>query len=421
MKLLLLLALAQDRGEIAEAFQRLRAAYESKGAGIKGEKRDQLNQVLTRAFGGDSARLYEGLGLAREIVDGKATSVRVAPTHRILQVGVAAQAGFRIHALAKQEGKATVRAFNSRDEVVVKVEAEYGKVGAIDLSEQAEGIYWLECEGIRAEIQLVRDLDARLKKMNAELPGDRTAPVAASLDARLRLLLEAKDGKPVEVLGDVAAELRELEDDVDIFLEGGDPYAKKKQGHQRRAVMLDKTAVAYRIYIPKSADLTKKPPLVVALHGTGASENFWLEGTKLVELAEAKGFVVVAPRNTGGATAHLQNGAVLGRVIEDLPVGAIWLMGHSTGGQQALELAAASPVQFAGVIAFAPTGRTDLSKLKGLETYIACGARDGLVDGVRAMTKRVEGQKGLTYEERPDLEHITVVWETLNAALDRVK
>jgi pimeloyl-ACP methyl ester carboxylesterase len=270
-------------------------------------------------------------------------------------------------------------------------------------------------------VQLVRDLDARLKKMNAELPGDRTAPVAASLDSRLRLLLDAKDGKPVEALGDVAAELRELEDDVDIFLEGGDPYAKKKQGHQRRAVMLDKTAVPYRVYIPKSVDLAKKPPLVVALHGTGASENFWMEGTKLVELAEAKGFVVVAPRNTGGATAHLQNGAVLGRVIEDLPIGAIWLMGHSMGGQQALELGAASPEQFAGVITFAPTGRVDLSKLKGSDVYIACGARDGLVEGVRAMVKRADGQKGLTYEERPDLEHLTIVWECLNAATDRIR
>ncbi len=420
MKLLLLLALAQDRGEIAEAFQRLRAAYESKGSAVTGEKRAQLNQVLTRAFGGDSARLLEGLGLAREIVDGKATTVRVAPTHRVLQVGVAAQAGFRIHALAKQEGKATVRVFNARDEVVIKMEAEYGAVGSADLSEQAEGIYWLEAGGIRAQVQLVRDLDARLKKMNAELPGDRTAPVAASLDGRVRLLLEAKDGKPVEFLGDVAAELRELEDDVDVFLDGRDPYALKKHGHQRRAVTIDKTPVAYRVYVPKSVDLTKKPPLVVALHGTGASENFWLEGTKLAELADAKGFVVVAPR-AGGASAPLQVGAVVAQALEDLPVGSVWLLGHSTGGGLALELAAAGPKQFAGVIAFAPTGRTDLKRLKGLEVYVACGGRDGLIESVRAMTKAVEGQKGLTYEERPDLEHLTIVWETLGAALERVK
>ncbi len=310
---------------------------------------------------------------------------------RLLSVGVMAVAGFKIVPLSGQKGKVTLRVVNRRDEVVAKVDVDYGEAGKVDLAEQAEGTYWLDADGLRTEIHLVHRLTERLAKLNADLPGDRSTPELAGLDARLKLLRDAQRGRPFDTLGDLATELLSLEADVEAVVDGRE---LPKVGDLRRAIVIGRDLVPYRLHVPKSV---KKGGALVAVV---SDEAFWFECTKLVEIADAAGFIVV-----GGGRE------VIEQVKKDYGVTAVTLMGDEKA------LALAEEYDVARVIAFGPAAGAGLKKLKDVEVRIFCGGRDPRIEAARGYAAAAKGMKNVRVEERPESGRFTIAWDALSEAL----
>jgi alpha-beta hydrolase superfamily lysophospholipase len=122
---------------------------------------------------------------------------------------------------------------------------------------------------------------------------------------------------------------------------------------------LDGSEQPYNLYIPTARDGVRSLPLVVALHGKGATWESWFAATTVREWAEEEGFIVVTPHGRGnwfylgpGETDVLE-------VIEDVAAfcevdrDRIYLIGHSMGGFGTWHLAASHPDTFAAIVPMA--------------------------------------------------------------------
>jgi len=79
---------------------------------------------------------------------------------------------------------------------------------------------------------------------------------------------------------------------------GKDPFAGKT-GDIKRHYVLDGTneVMPYRVYVPTNYSASTAMPLIVALHGLGATEDSFFDsyGRVLPPLAEKNGYIVVSP------------------------------------------------------------------------------------------------------------------------------
>lgn len=148
-------------------------------------------------------------------------------------------------------------------------------------------------------IYLVRDLDKRAAALKAELatvPGHEPAKaiaeypfaLAKALNAGTREIVSYDFPAAIARSGRIAAALRQGRDDV-----------WQARGLQNRAYRFAETGeiVPYQVFVPSNWSLDRKWPLVVALHGANLDQTNMLgrNGAQMQKLAEAHGFVVVAP------------------------------------------------------------------------------------------------------------------------------
>src|SRR6185503_14477626 len=120
-------------------------------------------------------------------------------------------------------------------------------------------------------------------------------------------------------------------------------------------------------YVPQSLDQSQPAPVIVFLHGHGASPEGWQ--SILGPLAEEQGFVLVLPRAEVKVDGYPAFGvgndagivdASLRMVGERVTVDTrrIGLAGHSAGAAFALVLAYTTPARFCGVFALGSPYRT---------------------------------------------------------------
>jgi poly(3-hydroxybutyrate) depolymerase len=140
--------------------------------------------------------------------------------------------------------------------------------------------------------------------------------------------------------------------------------------------------IPYDLYVPRSYRAGRPSPLVVVLHGLGSSPAQVIRYQGLVELAEARGYIVVAPmgynsrgwygsRGPGRTIAvgpaaddpenlgELSERDVLNvlRLVQeefDVDPRRTYLMGHSMGGGGTLHLAMKYPQTWAALAPVAP-------------------------------------------------------------------
>ncbi len=135
----------------------------------------------------------------------------------------------------------------------------------------------------------------------------------------------------------------ELDEEIKALAEGNDPYAHRLGDYWRVLKVGDQT-IPFRLYSPQPAKDSEPLPLVIALHGAGANENYFMDhcGAGLLKkLADEKKFIAVSP-----ATKQFSDDpANLDRLIEILgqeyPIDAkrVYLIGHSMGAGTASNLA----------------------------------------------------------------------------------
>ena len=182
-----------------------------------------------------------------------------------------------------------------------------------------------------------------------------------------------------------------------------------------------------RLLIPGVLE-SKRPPLVIALHGAGGSENMFFDGHgngKAVQLASAQGWYFAAPEvGRGFDLAALTQDLVH---LLDADPDRIFIMGYSMGAAMAIssvEALEAAGLDVAGMILMGGgrpvSGDSQLEALKRLPLLAQAGERDFARPGVEALIEQLQEAKHLTLTHRivPDTEHLTAVQVGLDQAFE---
>ena len=227
-----------------------------------------------------------------------------------------------------------------------------------------------------------------------------------------------------------------------------DPFAGRT-GDIKRHYLLDgaNEVMPYRIYVPTSYSPSTPMPLIVALHGLGATEDSFFTGygQALPRLAEANGYIVVAPlgyrvdgffgagTGAGGQDAAARRKSELSeadvllslaivRKAYNVDERRIYLMGHSMGAIGAWYLAAKFPSMWAGLGVFSgQSAPANAAKLKAIPEFVVHGDADATVNvsGSRSMVAALQAAGAdVVYKEIPGGSHISVVEPQLAAMFE---
>jgi poly(3-hydroxybutyrate) depolymerase len=200
-------------------------------------------------------------------------------------------------------------------------------------------------------------------------------------------------------------------------------------------------AMNYELFVPSKYDRSRPTPLIVALHCLSSNAHDMIRYESLTELAEQRGYIVVAPmgyneRGWYGSRGPGQSGrgnaadpANLGELseLDVLNVLAIvqkefnvdprrtYLMGHSMGGGGTFYLGAKYAEKWAALGAAAPAVNAafdGLDQLKATPMIVIQGDQDTLVN-VNSTRQWIEKMKGLgithSYVEIAGGDHMAVI------------
>jgi pimeloyl-ACP methyl ester carboxylesterase len=296
-----------------------------------------------------------------------------------------------------------------------------------------EGDHWLRYEILQKNDSLAKgvmqisvvnklaDCVARLKKIKGD--GPELATERATLLATLRLVDKLMQGKTEETDYPVARLLREAEFVGESIRERKPFYDQKRTGEYwlSLAVRPDSKSSGplfpLRVLIPDKWNEQSPPPLVVALHGAGGSENMFFDGYgngKIVRLCRERGWMLVAPR----VGFNLPMADVLDELHKRWPFDqqCVFIVGHSMGAAQALQAVSVEPKRYAGVVALGGSGTVKATEdLKNVPFFIGVGSQDFALSGARGLRDRLgkAGVARVTFRELANVEHLGVVQQAL--------
>jgi poly(3-hydroxybutyrate) depolymerase len=199
----------------------------------------------------------------------------------------------------------------------------------------------------------------------------------------------------------------------------------------------------YELFVPSKYDRSRPTPLVVALHCLGSDAQHMIRYEGLTELAEARGYLVVAPmgynsrgwygsRGPGRASERgdaANDPANLGELSEkdvmnvlgiirnefNIDQRRIYLMGHSMGGGGTWHLGIKHPGLWAALAPAAPaiyTSADALTAIKKTPVIVVQGDQDALVrvDVTRQWVAKMK-ELGMThtYIEIAGGDHMRVI------------
>ncbi len=322
----------------------------------------------------------------------------------------------------------------------------------VDLSGVADGPYIVQVElfeqtqslGVATMRVVVRkDLNATLAQIEAAAA---KLPEAMRPDALYPVeYIHSVDRGRVEIGAfDLTKELASVDQLLAAAKAGKDPFAGRTGDFKRHYVFkAGGEIMPYHLYVPTKYDSSRPFPLVVALHGLGASEDSMFSPVYggVAKLAEQHGFIVVAPlgyRVDGGYGAFRVPGQssrrtdlseqdvmeVLQQVKQQYKIddSRIYLMGHSMGGIGTWAIAAKHPGLWAALGPISGVGDpTTVEKMGPVPEIVVHGDADDVVPvtGSRAM---VEAMKKLgtevKYIEVPAGNHGNVAGPNMAAIFD---
>ncbi|MFH1573763.1 MAG: PHB depolymerase family esterase, partial [Acidobacteriota bacterium] len=288
-------------------------------------------------------------------------------------------------------------------------------------------------------IELYRGLHERLRAIQAELDGirgfeNRRADVLYPLDYVRRVnrgLIERGSFA-------LAPELARAEGILGALQSGRDPFDGRRGDLERHYLFQEAGEIMpYRVYVPETYTGRDPFPLLVILHGLGATEDSFFDsyGPRFKQLAETHGYIVAAPlgyRVDGGygyslfasgdpAQRHkaelsekdVMNVVDLMRRDYRIDEARIYLGGHSMGAIGTWHLGAKYPDVWAALACFAGTGAPAVpEKIRHIPQFVVHGDGDRTVsvDGSRRMVAEMK-RLGIEhrYVEVPGGDHLNVV------------
>ncbi|WP_411280277.1 alpha/beta hydrolase-fold protein [Gemmatimonas sp.] len=227
-----------------------------------------------------------------------------------------------------------------------------------------------------------------------------------------------------------------------------DPWSGRT-GDLKQHYLLEAAAevMPYRVYVPKGYTPAKPLPLIIALHGLGATEDSFFDqyGRRLPALAEERGYILAAPlgyRVDGGYGVALGGpsgdpAASRARALSEQDVmqvlqsvrsrykvddRRVYLMGHSMGAIGTWAIAAKTPSQWTALGVFSGFGLASTAKtIGGIPQFVVHGDADPTVPvgGSRVMVAALKSVGAdVQYLEVPGGDHSNVVEPNFAAMFD---
>jgi predicted esterase len=275
-------------------------------------------------------------------------------------------------------------------------------------------------------ISQVADLKNRLAALKKAVAGFEAIDSIEKATARdrSRLLGELATG----VVPETDLPAADLLANAETMLDGKPFYTAEKPGQFWLSVPTEpKKATPVRVFVPRMLDAKKPVPVVVALHGAGGSENLFFEGYgagHIVKECRKRGWLLVAPRSGLAFGTAPPVPALLDELAKRYPLDPkrVFIIGHSMGAMQTVELLQKHPGKFAAAAVLGGGGAPrDAKALADLPLFVGVGEKDTLaLNLARELNKSLTkgGAKKLTYKEYPGLEHMVIVREALPEAFE---
>lgn len=237
--------------------------------------------------------------------------------------------------------------------------------------------------------------------------------------ALLALLQSLAKGSSEETDYPGARLLAEAEQLVAAAAKGERFYAAPKTGEFWLSVPTsEKRTTRVRVFVPPPRPDGAAPPLVLALHGAGGSENMFFDSYgdgEIVRQCQRRGWMLVAPRLGFGGVAA---GPLLDALAERFAFDAsrVFLVGHSMGAGAGCSLVLDQPARYR---AFAALGGgqalKNAEKLRGLDVFVAAGDRDFGLGGAKQLHASLvaAGCERARFRVVANTEHLLVVQDAL--------
>lgn len=270
-------------------------------------------------------------------------------------------------------------------------------------------------------VSIVHDLTTRLARidLNVDRLRKEDDDVAASTQRYLRgLLRAAAEGKTAET--DLPYS-RMLEDARGLDAQERDPITGRllaiaPPGESWLCIATARRRIPLRLFVPPRRTASQKVPLVVALHGAGGSENMFFDAYgagKIVALARARDWIVVAPANAADAVDEIVEQLAL---LTHVDRSKVFLVGHSMGAMQAVAAGTGThAMQYAAVVALGGGGRVPpRTRLYGRAFFVGVGALDFARAGALTLREALgRTEAAVHFVEYPDTEHLAIVQRAL--------
>src|SRR5579872_157061 len=322
----------------------------------------------------------------------------------------------------------------------------------LDLGGVADGPYQVQAEVLDGDrllglatlrIVVLKGLDDTLARIAAEASH---APESLRADALYPVdrIRNVDLGRVEMGQFDPAKELAAASEVLAAAKAGKDPFAGRT-GDIKRHYLFQAAGgeiMPYRIYVPTTYTPGRAFPLIVALHGLGATEDSMFSGLYNVpKLAEQHGYIVVAPLGyrtdagygafrTGGQVNHRGQLSeqdvmeVVQRVRQQYKIdeNRIYLMGHSMGGFGTWALGARYPELWAALGPISGGGDpATVEKMRAIPEVVVHGDADNVVPVGSSRVMVAEMKKlgvEVQYIEVPGGNHINVAGMNMAAIFD---
>lgn len=285
----------------------------------------------------------------------------------------------------------------------------------------------------RHTITLVADLKPRLKALRDELAQfDQAKPVrtttaSESLRDQLGVLTSLAKGDTLETNYPAWSLLQDAESLLGEMKQQVARPRLPRRGQYWRTLVADSGAKAtVRIWVPDLVTDAHPPPLVIALHGVGGSENMFFDMLgvgKVVRLCQERGWPIIAPRQSllGGVGLSLEQLVAEVRQLYPVDTTRIFLVGHSMGAMQAVKLtdqaiATQGSIRPALIAALGGGGNaTNFSEMKSTKFFVGVGKLDfARRGGIQLVDKlRRAGVPDVEFKDYDDTEHLLIVQTAL--------
>ncbi len=286
-----------------------------------------------------------------------------------------------------------------------------------------------------ASMQVVGESpDAVAKRLRAKSEEFETKQLGRERDraafaSRIGLLTsKPSTTKSAQFLADQASLMRDLAMEA-AAIERGESFWKGRRGDDWRTIRAVAIDTPCRVFVPSSLAADARPSLVIALHGAGGDESMFMDGYgagAIKEMAERRGFVVVAPLTTTIATTPV----VFDAIVEEMAFAAnadperVFVLGHSLGAMATARLAELRGSKIAGIAMLAGGGAVKASP-DHPPTMLCAGALDPLFPIQRMRESNVALSEAFgtakvpyAYREYPHDGHTLMVTAALPDAIE---